>query len=216
MTVKTITFIRHGQSVANAGGVTMEHAAIPLSDLGERQAEHLATLLPEQVTEIWTSKFIRAQQTAEPYLRKVQRLAQTHPLVHEFDNFDPNIIAGMTGEERAPLREAYWETADPSLRMGGVAESFLDFESRVDAFLPVLQSMPDKTLVFGHGMWIGLLIWKLMGFTARDQLGMKAFRRFQNGLPMPNCAVYHFTETAAGQWRVAGDDVAMKKLGASK
>jgi broad specificity phosphatase PhoE len=29
-----ITFVRHGQSVANAGGVTMEHALIPPSPLG--------------------------------------------------------------------------------------------------------------------------------------------------------------------------------------
>ena len=44
--MKTITFIRHGQSVANAGGLTVVHHAIPLSSLGELQARTLSALLP--------------------------------------------------------------------------------------------------------------------------------------------------------------------------
>ncbi len=34
--------IRYGQSISNAGGLTMEHAAIPLSLLGVAQAAALA------------------------------------------------------------------------------------------------------------------------------------------------------------------------------
>ena len=43
--MKKIVFVRHGQSVANAGGVTMEHDEIPLSPLGMRQAALLAPRL---------------------------------------------------------------------------------------------------------------------------------------------------------------------------
>ena len=32
--MKTLTFIRHGESVANAGGVTMPHHIIPAVRLG--------------------------------------------------------------------------------------------------------------------------------------------------------------------------------------
>lgn len=81
--MKTITFVRHGQSVANASGISVAHHAISLSGLGELQAIALSKLLPAQ----------------------------------------PSLIA-------------------------------------VDSF------------------------------------GMKSFRRFQMGLPMPNCAVYHFSEAA--------------------
>jgi broad specificity phosphatase PhoE len=42
---KTLTFIRHGESLANAGGVTMAHAAIPLSTIGRQQVTELAALL---------------------------------------------------------------------------------------------------------------------------------------------------------------------------
>jgi len=44
--MKTITFVRHGESTANAGGITMAQAEIPLSDLGTQQAIALAPLLP--------------------------------------------------------------------------------------------------------------------------------------------------------------------------
>ena len=40
-----IYFVRHGESVANAGGVTMEHAIIPLSPLGVAQAATVAEIL---------------------------------------------------------------------------------------------------------------------------------------------------------------------------
>jgi len=46
--MKTITFIRHGESIANAGGVTMAHDAIPLSELGKVQAQALAVALDLQ------------------------------------------------------------------------------------------------------------------------------------------------------------------------
>ena len=36
--LRTLYFVRHGQSLANAGGVTMPNAEIPLTDLGQRHA----------------------------------------------------------------------------------------------------------------------------------------------------------------------------------
>ena len=45
--MKKIYFVRHGQSLANAGGVTMDHHAIPLTDIGHRQAAALAAFLPD-------------------------------------------------------------------------------------------------------------------------------------------------------------------------
>lgn len=210
--MKTITFIRHGQSVANAGGISIAHYAIPLSDLGQMQAEALSKLLPDQPSLILTSSFLRAQQTAAPFIARFGKQIEVHPLVHEFDNFDLNLIAGMNGAQREPLREAYWQEADPNKRMGTAAETFAEFDQRVEAFLPHLQELPDQTMVFGHGMWIGMLIWKILGFSAGDSLGMKSFRRFQNGLPMPNCAVYQFREAAPGHWHARANEVCMLKI----
>jgi alpha-ribazole phosphatase len=210
--MKTITFIRHGQSVANAGGISVAHHAIPLSELGQMQAEALSKLLHDQPSLILTSSFLRAQQTAAPFTARVGKQIEVHPLVHEFDNFDLNLIAGMNGAEREPLREDYWQEANPNKRIGAAAETFAEFDQRVEAFLPHLQELPDQTMVFGHGMWIGMLIWKLLGFSAGDSIGMKSFRRFQNGLPMPNCVVYQFLEAAPGHWHARVDEVCMREL----
>lgn len=98
--MKKITFIRHGQSTANAGGITVAHHAIPLSSLGELQAKSLSKLLPENPSMIITSSFHRAQQTAAPYAKRVGMCASVHPLLHEFDNFDLALIAGMNGAQR--------------------------------------------------------------------------------------------------------------------
>lgn len=75
------------------------------------------------------------------------------------------------------------------------------------SFLTELNQLPDGTVLFGHGIWIGLMIWKLLGFNVVDSNSMMAFRRFQLGLQMPNCAVYHLMETEPGRWHAELDEV---------
>lgn len=210
--MKTITFVRHGQSVANASGISVAHHAIPLSGLGELQAIALSKLLPAQPSLILTSSFLRSQQTAAPFTARIRKLAEVHSLVNEFDDFDLSFIAGLNDTQRETLREAFWQEADPNKRMGSAAETFIEFEQRVQALLRHLQDLPDRTMVFGHGMWIGMLIWKLLGFGAVDSFGMKSFRRFQMGLPMPNCAVYHFSEAALRHWHARVDELILRNL----
>jgi broad specificity phosphatase PhoE len=209
---KTITFVRHGQSTANAGGLTMAHDAIPLSELGQLHAQFLATALPDRPSLILTSEYLRAQHTAQPYCERVGVPQQTHPLLHEFSTIDPALLEGMYGEQRRPFVEAYWQEPHPDKRMGEGAETFAEFDERVSAFVPQLQQLPQGAVVFGHGMWIGLLVFKLLGFTSRDIAGMKAFRRFQLGLPMPNGAVYRFHETSSGHWYTQADEPIMRSL----
>ncbi|MGI4869575.1 MAG: histidine phosphatase family protein [Janthinobacterium lividum] len=210
--MKTLTFVRHGQSVANAGGITMAHDVIPLSPLGWAQAEKLAALLPAQPSAIFASAYLRAQETARPYSERVGVPVQIHPALHEFSNLDPALLAGLNGEQRQPHALAYWQAADPNQRMGEQAETFAEFSERVTGFLPELAALPADAVLFGHGMWLGHLAWQLLGFPSSDSLGMKAFRRFQGGLPMPNCAVYHLQELAPGQWRVQANEALLREL----
>ena len=65
--MKKIWLIRHGESIANAGEPTQDHAAIPLSEKGLQQAQELALAIPSAPDLIVTSPFLRAQQTAGPY-----------------------------------------------------------------------------------------------------------------------------------------------------
>jgi broad specificity phosphatase PhoE len=81
-----------------------------------------------------TSNYLRTQQTTAPFVERIGRLAHQNPLLHEFDNFAISVIKGLTGEQRVPIREAYWARADPLYRMGPHAETFDEFEKRVQAF----------------------------------------------------------------------------------
>lgn len=69
----------------------------------------------------------------------------------EFDNFDFNLIAGMNGAKREPLRDAYWQDADPNKRMGAATETFAEFNQCVEAFLAHLQELSDQITVFDRG-----------------------------------------------------------------
>lgn len=65
--MKSIYFIRHGESVANAGGVTMRHDLIPLSEIGLAQAQTIPDKLQIEPSLILVSNFIRTHQTAKPF-----------------------------------------------------------------------------------------------------------------------------------------------------
>jgi hypothetical protein len=49
----------------------------------------------------------------------------------------------------------------PSVRMGAQAETFLEFSARVGEFIAELPGLPGESVIFGHGIWFGMLCWKL-------------------------------------------------------
>lgn len=198
--MKNITFVRHGESTANAGGITMAQAKIPLSELGKQQVMALAPLLPVQPALILTSGYLRTQQTSKPYCGRVGMTATANPLLNEFSAIDAALIAGMDGAQRKPFMDDYWREPSMTKRMGNDADTFAEFAQRVTAFAQGMDDLPDGTVIFGHGIWIGLLVWQSLGFTCTDDAGMRAFRRFQLGLPMPNCAVYQLVQVASSRW----------------
>ena len=96
----------------------------------------------------------------------------------------------MNGVARYPLAQAYWQRANPKEWTGLGADSFIDFHQRIQHFLDIWQHLPNGSLLFGHGIWIGLLMWKLLGFSADSSADMRAFRAWQKQLPMPNTAIW--------------------------
>ncbi|NOT65661.1 MAG: histidine phosphatase family protein [Methylotenera sp.] len=199
---KTIYFIRHGESTANAGGITMEHSTIPLSDKGLQQAQAIANTLKVEPTLVLASEFIRTHQTAQPFCTKHQMALQVQPWLNEFSAISHELITGMTGTQRRPIADAYWAEADVNQRMGKLADTFLEFNQRVSQFMAEMAHLPNQTVIFGHGIWLGLLIWRLLGFDYQDSNSMKAFRRFQNSLPMHNGVIYTLSSQNHQAWTV--------------
>jgi alpha-ribazole phosphatase len=200
--MKCLTFIRHGESVANAGGITMPDREIPLSERGWRQAQALAETLELEPSTILVSRLLRAQQTAAPFCQRVGMRPVENPLLDEFAVIDPDLIEGLDGAQRRPFTQAYWQDPDPHRRLGQAADTFAEFSRRVEDFLEGLAALPDATVVFGHGIWFSLLTWRLQGHRAEDAEDMRCFRRFQLSAPIPNGAVFRLTQTGKAGWSV--------------
>ena len=181
--MKTLYLIRHAQSAANAGGISLPDQEIPLSTEGARQAAELACRLPEN-RHVFVSEMRRTHETATPCL-------------NEFSYLPFAAVQGLDAAARKPLAEAYWQRADPHFRAGGGADTFTEFDGRVSDFLhrawPVL---PHGSLLFGHGIWIALLAWRFSGNCAEAGADMAAFRTFQSSLHVANASVWRLDGTA--------------------
>jgi broad specificity phosphatase PhoE len=197
-------FVRHAESIANAGGITMNHALIPLSSNGVAQAAALATGLDILPARVYVSKYVRTQETARPYCARTGAQSEVHPLLHEFSSLDPDRLIGMSGAQRRPIADAYWNMADPDARMGLAAETFKEFTARVDEFLLEMHSLPDRSVLFGHGIWFGMLCWKLAGNRADTSAEMKSFRQYQRSMSMANCCIYIVSRRGSGAWTWTG------------
>src|SRR5690606_16323945 len=82
---RMLRLVRHGESVANAGGVpTTDYAAIPLTDRGRAQAEAVAAACREEPGWIGLSPYLRALQTAAPLLARYPESPALDLPIHEF------------------------------------------------------------------------------------------------------------------------------------
>ena len=196
---RTLLFVRHGQSLANAGGPTMDNALIPLTELGQSQARDVAGRLPARPTRVLSSTYLRALDTARAYAQRTGMPVETDPMLRVVSSIDADLLLGMTGVQRRPIALRYQQAADPQLRMGPRAETFAEFDQRVQAFIEdQLPDLADGSVLFGHGQWMGLLGWKLQGHSAAGRDGMRAYWDYMARLPMPNTAVYRLQEGPTG------------------
>ena len=70
--------------------------------------------------------------------------------------------------------------------------------------------MPHGSLLFGHGIWIALLAWRLSGNRVELGADMAAFRAFQSSLHVANASMWRLdgTETAAESLRYLPENAA--------
>ena len=126
--------------------------------------------------------------------------------------FESERVNLRDGAQRKPFVKAYWSDQDPHRRQGVNADTFAEFASRVQAFMLEMEALPDSAVIVGHGIWFGLLHWLLLGYGANDAGDMDAFRRFQQALPMPNCAAFTLTHAGAKRWSIQANIGLMRKM----
>lgn len=197
-----IFFVRHAESLANAGGVTMPHETIPLSDTGRKQADALAALLPATPSAVLVSGMVRTWQTATPYCARVGMEPRKHTLLNEFSLIDSALIAGMDGAQRRLFVRDYWDNPDPHRCWGAEADTFAEFVERVRTFMARLDELADSSVVFGHGIWLIMLHWLLQGNQTRTASDMQAFQRYRLAFAMPNCAIFRLECLKPSGWTI--------------
>ncbi|MDO4224120.1 MAG: histidine phosphatase family protein [Acinetobacter sp.] len=192
--MKSLYFVRHGQSLANTGAKSMPDVDIPLTECGIHQAQILQQNWQQQSlpnpSHIYASPMLRAKQTAAIFNQPFGLNIDIVPSLSEFSYLSYQTVAGMTGDERAVVAQHYWQAVALDERDGGDADSFIGFYQRVADFRQQIDDFEHNSVFFGHGMWIAMLAWQLMGGGAESLQDKMKFRQFQMALPMYNTVVY--------------------------
>lgn len=192
--MKHIYLIRHAQSESNAGLAIRPNADIAITELGKQQAEEVANWLINQKiqpTQVFVSKYIRTQQTAEPYLQHIAQQAHILDDLFEFNYLDFQRIAQFTREELWKEAEQFWYKNDIHYQDGAETDSFANFVQRVKNVRQAFDALDDGVyVVFTHGMWIGMLIWQLLHLSDEKILNMQNFGAFELMVRPKNCEVF--------------------------
>lgn len=203
--MKHIRLIRHGESAANAGAASRDHASIPLTENGmaqARQVAHSCTLAPELIV---VSPYSRARQTAAATAsRFTSTPIETWP-VQEFTYLDPAKCVDTTVAQRRGWVEQYWSQAEPTYQDGEGAESFLAFVTRAQSCLDQLAAHAARDiLVFSHGQFLNAVAWLIQRKPQQiDRHAMLDWRQYEMANPIANGCGYQLqggTHWRLGPW----------------
>jgi broad specificity phosphatase PhoE len=193
-----IRCIRHGQSASNAGLVTEYPDTIPLTELGWRQAECVASSFAASPTLVIFSAFDRAAQTASPLCERYPDVPVAVWPIQEFTYLAPFRYAGTRREDRVPAIVDYWRRLDPDHRDGDGAETFHEYWSRVDSFLERCRSLRGLVAVVSHGQFLRGVMLRLLCGPMPIEAAMTRFRSFRLAIPLQNAAMITLHLSARG------------------
>lgn len=192
--LRTVWYIRHGESRGNAGLRTATPDGTELTERGRRQAEHIADYIagaPLSPDLVITSSYVRTKQTAAATLARFSAANHEEWNLHEFTFLEPSDYFNSTMAERRPAVARYWERADPAYRDGPNAESFQDFMTRVQSGLEDVRRRREQfTTIFSHGFVIRAVLWLLLNRpVSLTSEHMHSYWRFFRSVSVPNASV---------------------------
>ena len=207
--MKHTRLIRHGESAANAGEASLDHATTPLTTKGVEQASLVAGSFTQAPDLIVASPFSRAQATAMQTVTAFPSVPFEIWPIHEFTYLEPARCINTTVAQRRDWVEGYWANSDPAFTDGEGAESFLDFISRAQSFLYRLAQHPAHDIaVFSHGQFINAVAWLIeRNPKTIDGQAMAEWREYEITNQVPNCSGYKLTKHPDGAgWKVSADN----------
>lgn len=154
-------FIRHGQSLANIGQWRGGFAEVPLTPLGEEQAQVLADSWDVTPCRIMVSPYLRTRQTAAPTIARFPDVPVEYWDIHEFTYWNPAFWGESRPEDDIEEVARYWRVADPDYRHGAEVdgargETFRELLQRTEDTLKNLEAIDCDAPIFlfthGHFM----------------------------------------------------------------
>jgi broad specificity phosphatase PhoE len=166
----TLTFVRHGESEANAAGVIDTSVPGPhLTDLGRRQAEAVADdLAGNNYDGVYASSMVRTQETAQPLATRLGRQFEVLPGLREidagvFEGQSEDTGLGRIGYVLAPVA---WTLGARFVPVPGSTDGNA-FDARVDDAVHTIYDRGDRNaVVFSHGATI--MFWTMMNVDNPD------------------------------------------------
>ncbi|WP_034048528.1 histidine phosphatase family protein [Pseudomonas aeruginosa] len=198
--MKNVRLIRHGESAANAGEPTRDHASIPLTAKGLEQAQIVAHSHANAPDLIIASPFLRAQATAQATSALYPGATfETWP-IHEFTYLAPARCVDTTLAQRRDWVDAYWQRSDPAFSDGVGAESFHDLVARVLHFLDrIAEHSGNEIVVFSHGQYLNTVRWLLEKKPQEiDGDAMLDWRKYEIANHIPNCQGFSLSRHTDG------------------
>lgn len=190
--MKEVWLIRHGESTANAGGVTVSPESVPLTDKGHAQARYFATQADTPPKLIVVSSFLRSQQTAAPLRERYPEVPVEEWPIQEFTYLDPARCRNTSFEDRKPLVAEYWARNDPNYCDGPGAESFAALLARaLDAIKRIQAMEAELVTIFSHGQFMRAVIWLYLHELEEMKVEtMAGFHGFLDAVSIPNGAIF--------------------------
>jgi len=133
-----IILIRHGQTTTNARQLLVGRSDPSLTELGERQARALRSMLGN-VREVWTSPLERARTTAALALPHLTALVKESFIEVDYGTLDGQPLSVVSAEQWRAFEHEH------SLAFGG-GESLSSVDERVHAELDALLADPTSWL----------------------------------------------------------------------
>lgn len=171
----TITFIRHGESTGNAGGIHQGQADFPLSEKGREQARALAARFAAEGAVydlIVASPLSRALETAQILAQALNIPLETNPLWMERHGGKLQGLPFDAPDAQA-LNTPFFH---PYMHVGQTGESELELLSRAAlAVQSLLDRGPGRYLVVSHGALLNRAMFAIMGIAVQPNFQGFAF-----------------------------------------
>lgn len=194
--MKKIYFVRHGESVGNAGSFH-QGPNTELSEHGRKQAEFVAERFRTiPIDKIWVSTYDRAKQTAEIINKVVQKEIEISELLVE--RIKPTVMINKekhdpTAKEIEKLTEANFH--DPNFKFED-GETFAEMKTRAMSVLQkCIESTDENILIVTHGIFLRMLCaCVILG----EELTSHQYWKFYQTLEVENTSVTLFKRA---MWR---------------